>query len=94
MKPSTGKMPAVRYSIKIKKSALKEIQKLQSPDRRRIVEAIDTLEGQPYAGKLLKGDLSGLRRLRVGHYRIIYEVYENEVIVLILRVSHRKSVYR
>ena len=82
------------YSLKIKQSALKEIQLLDKPDRKRLVEAIDNLTGNPHVGKLLKGEFSGLRRIRVGSFRVIYEINEGEVLILILRVAHRKKVYR
>ena len=94
MKRLTGMRPSVRYSIQIKKSALKELRKLPQSDRPRLIAAIDQLAEQPHTGKLLKGDLSGLRRLRIGNYRIIYEVDEGKVLILILRVAHRKSSYR
>jgi mRNA interferase RelE/StbE len=84
----------VRYSLKIKQSALKELQKIDKPDRLRLIEAIDKLPENPHVGKLLKGEFSGLRRLRVGSFRIIYEITEVEVLILILRVAHRKDVYR
>jgi len=84
----------VPYSLKIKQSALKEIQALPKSDRLRIVEAIDRLTDTPHVGKLLKGDLSGLRRIRIGVYRIIYEINNNQLLILVLRVAHRKSVYR
>lgn len=82
------------YSLKIKKSALKELQRLDKPARERLVAAIDQLAENPHVGKLLKGDFSGLRRLRVGAFRIIYEINEGEVLVLILRVAQRKNAYR
>jgi len=84
----------VPYSLKIKRSALKELQKLHKPDRLRLLEAIDRLAENPHVGKLLKGELSGLRRLRVGSYRVVYEINEGEVLVLVLRVAQRKDVYR
>ncbi len=82
------------YSLKIKQSAFKEIQRLDKPDRKRLVEAIDNLTDNPHVGKLLKGEFSGLRRIRVGSFRVIYEINEGEVLILILRVAHRKTVYR
>ena len=82
------------YSLKIKRSALKEIQALPKPERLRIVEAIDRLTENPHVGKLLKGDLSGLRRIRAGAYRVVYEINEEQVVVIVLRVAHRKNVYR
>ena len=84
----------MRYSIQIKKSALKELQKLPKNDRPRLIAAIDQLAEQPHTGKVLKGDFSGLRRLRVGNYRVIYEIDEGKILVLVLRVAHRKRSYR
>lgn len=82
------------YSIRIKSSAVRDLKNVNSTDRHRIVTAIDALSGQPHKGSLLKGDLRGLRRIRVGNYRVIYEVLDNELIVLVVRVSHRREVYR
>ncbi|MDT8442733.1 MAG: type II toxin-antitoxin system RelE/ParE family toxin [Desulfuromonadales bacterium] len=82
------------YSIKIKQSALKDIQKLDKLNRKRLIEAIDNLADNPHVGKLLKGDFSGLRRIRVGSYRVIYEINEGEILVLVLRIAHRKKAYR
>lgn len=82
------------YLLQIKQSALKEIQRLPKTDRQRIIVAIDQLAENPHVGKLLKGDYSGLRRIRVGDYRAIYEINEDVVLILVLRVAHCKQVYR
>lgn len=84
----------MNYSIKIKRSAAKELHRVSSSDRRRLVEAIDRLAGEPLAGSALKGEFSGLRRLRVGNYRIIYEALHEQLTILVVRVGHRGSVYR
>ncbi len=82
------------YSLKIKQSAFKELQKLDKNERIRIIAAIDQLAENPHIGKLLKGELKGLRRIRSGNYRVIYEINEGEVLVLVLHIAHRKQVYR
>lgn len=82
------------YSLKIKQSAFKELQKLDKKERIRVVTAIDQLKENPHIGKLLKGELSGLRRIRSGNYRVIYEINEGEVLILVLRIAHRQQVYR
>jgi mRNA interferase RelE/StbE len=84
----------VPYSLRIKQSAFKELQRLDKKERMRVVAAIDQLAENPHIGKLLKGELSGLRRIRSGNYRVIYEINEGEVIILVLRIAHRKQVYR
>ncbi len=63
-------------------------------DRTRIVAAIDRLAEPPHLGAALKGDPRGLRRLRVGDYRVVYEVRDEELVVLVVRVAHRRDAYR
>lgn len=46
------------------------------------------------AGSPLKGGLKGIRRLRVGDYRVLYEVQETALVVLVVRVAHRRDAYR
>ena len=84
----------VNYSVRIKGSAAKELARIAQPDRARLVHAVDRLREQPMAGTLLKGSLRGLRRLRVGDYRIVYELLESELVVLVVRVAHRSDAYR
>ena len=75
------------YSIRIKQSAAKELRRLPSDVRVRLAEAIDRLADEPLAGATLKGEFSGLRRLRVGQYRIIYEAVNREVTILVVRIG-------
>ena len=82
------------YSLKIKSSAAKSLVRVPMPDRRRLVEAIDRLRSEPAAGAALKGEFTGLRRLRVGTYRSVYEVRQGELVILVVRVGHRGDVYR
>ena len=82
------------YSIRIKESAAKDLRRVAKPHRTRIVAAIDRLAETPHLGAALKGDLRGLRRLRVGDYRIVYEVRDDELVVLVVRVAHRRDAYR
>jgi len=84
----------VNFSLKIKSSALKELKRINKPERTRIIHAIDQLPASPWLGKVLKGELSGLRRIRVGDYRVIYEIHEQQVLILVVRIAHRKGVYR
>jgi len=84
----------VSYSLQIKASAAKALRGIHKTDRVRLIEAIDRLRENPHVGKVLKGALSGLRRIRVGRYRVIYEVTEAQLTVLVLRVGHRREVYR
>ena len=82
------------FSIRIKESAAKELGRVAKSDRRRIVAAIDRLGETPDLGASLKGDFRGLRRLRVGDHRVLYEVREDACVVLVVRVAHRRDAYR
>lgn len=82
------------FSIKIKASAAKSLSRIPTAERSRLIQAIDRLQREPLAGGTLKGEFSGLRRLRVGDYRIVYEVLHEQVTVLVVRIGHRREVYR
>jgi len=84
----------VTYSLQIRRSAARDLERISKPDRVRLIEAIDRLRETPWAGGTLKGEFGGLRRLRVGHYRIIYEVLEDQLVILVVRVAHRREAYR
>ena len=81
------------YSVRIKRSAAKELARIPRSERLRLVEAINGLSKRPLMGSVLKGNLRGLRRVRVGDYRIVYEVQESALVVLVVRVAHRRAVY-
>ena len=82
------------YSVSIKRSAAKSLESIPRPDRLRIIEAIDLLRKNPGAGSVLKGEFSGLRRLRVGMYRVVYEIQDAQLTILIVCIGHRREVYR
>ena len=84
------------YRVLIKPSAAKEIEAVdQKKDRQRIVARILALadEPRPMGCEKLAG-ASGRYRIRVGQYRVIYSIAEDELLVLVVRVSDRKDVYR
>lgn len=84
----------MNFSLSIKQSAAKSLETVPKPDRLRIIDVIDALRTNPAAGSLLKGELSGLRRVRVGSYRVVYEVVEDRLTILVVRIGHRRDVYR
>jgi mRNA interferase RelE/StbE len=82
------------YELRIKPSALKELQALQIGDRRRIVERIEALAEDvrpPGASKLAGGDRY---RVRQGVFRILYEIDDAASIVTVVKIGHRRDVYR
>lgn len=82
------------YSVRIKRSAAKDLERLPVRDRIQLAAAIDQLAARPTQGAVLKGTLRGLRRIRVGRYRVIYEVQDEVLVVLVVRVAARGSAYR
>ena len=84
------------YRVLIKPSAAKEIEAVgQKEDRQRIVMRIQSLarDPRPFGSEKLSGR-EDLYRLRVGQYRVVYSVGDAELVVVIVRVGHRKDVYR
>lgn len=82
------------YSITIEKSALKNLQKIPKSDQTNIVTAIRNLafHQRPTGSKKLTGR-SGWR-LRVGRYRVIYEIKDTNCSILVVDIDHRKDIYR
>ena len=83
------------YRVEIKASAVKEIVALPKRDQRRVVSAIAALSDDPRPDGVRK--LTGSEdayRVRVGDYRIIYQVLDKVLIVHVIRVGHRRDVYR
>lgn len=83
------------FEIHWRKSAQRELRKLDATVVPRIIHAVDELESDPRpAGcRKLRGS-EYTYRIRVGNYRVLYEILETRVIVEIVRVRHRKDVYR
>lgn len=83
------------YSVKIAPAAERQLHKLDPPIRRRLQAAIDLLAANPRPPKAIQlvGG-AGEWRVRTGDYRIIYEIHDNQLIILVLRVGHRREIYR
>ena len=84
----------VNCSIRIKGSAARELARIPQQPRRLLIDAIESLRQQPMRGRPLRGNWRGLRRLRVGSYRIIYELRQDGLAALVVRIAHRSSAYR
>ena len=84
------------YRVLIKPSAAKEIEAGdQKKDRQRIVARVLALAEEPRpAGCEKLARESDRYRIRVGRYRVVYSIVDDELVVLVVRVAHRKDVYR
>ncbi|MCO5324224.1 MAG: type II toxin-antitoxin system RelE/ParE family toxin [Nocardioidaceae bacterium] len=83
------------YEIRYVPSAAKAIRKLDKATARRLINAIGELarDPRPPGCIQLKGG-NGELRIRVGNYRVVYDVQDDELLVLVVQVSHRREVYR
>lgn len=84
-----------RYEVQLVVSARRELLKLPARIRVRLADAIRALaaDPRPPGCKKLAGSAEYFR-IRVGDYRILYEVRDREVVVLVIKVGHRRDVYR
>ena len=81
------------YRIEIAPAAERQIRKLEATVRRRILDKIGTLGSNPRPAGVEKLTDTGVYRVRVGDYRIIYDIEDKVTTVLILKVGDRKEVY-
>ena len=86
------------WKVEVAQSAAKQIAKLDRAAQQRIYRfLVDKIESSPdprQQGKALQGDKRGLWRYRVGDYRLICDLQDKRLIVLVLIVGHREDVYR
>ena len=85
------------YRIEFVKSARKEFSQVPKEIRERVLEALDILSKNPFSEflkiKKLKG-ADSLYRIRLGDYRLVYEVQNSVLIIIVIKIGHRKDIYR
>ncbi|MBW2650912.1 MAG: type II toxin-antitoxin system RelE/ParE family toxin [Deltaproteobacteria bacterium] len=84
----------MRYSIEFRPAVLKSMKRLPKRDLRRIKKKVDDLaENLPDpATTKMKGN-NTFHKIRVGDYRIVYEIHQDRLVILVVKVGHRKDVY-
>jgi mRNA interferase RelE/StbE len=85
----------VAYTIQFKPLALRQLEKLPRDVQKRLAAKIETLKGDPFPDGCKKmAAIADTWRVRVGDYRVVYQVHRGILLVLVLTVGHRKDVYR
>lgn len=85
------------YTIEFVKSAEKEFERLPLKIRTKITEALGLLSQHPFSELLNVKKLKGAEdvyRFRIGEYRVLYEVRKRRLVILVIKVGHRREVYR
>ena len=84
----------MKYRIIVKRSVLKALKKVPREAQIKIAGAIQSLANNPRPAQSLKLVDSIYCRIRCGNYRVIYEVQDDKLIIIILKVGHRKDIYK
>ena len=83
-----------KYKVIIPDKVRKQVSKLPREYQRAVYLTLKSLEENPYQGKKLEDQLEDEYSLRVGVYRILYQIFKKQLVVLVVSVAHRKDVYR
>jgi len=82
------------YKIELRRRAQRALDRLPKTDFQAVIQAIKDLAQTPRPGGIEKVKSAGLWRIRQGDYRIIYAIDDNEHLVTVVRVGHRREIYR
>jgi len=81
------------YTVKLIPQAEKKLDSFQADLRDRIIDALERLKNNPRPSGCKKLKSLDAYRIRVGDYRVVYEIRDDVLVVLVIRVAHRKDVY-
>jgi len=84
----------MKWKVKIHRKAYQELERIHPKYKNQILKKIHALAENPYVGEKLHGEWQGFRKIRVGDYRIVYTVEEEVKILFIVKIGHRKDVYK
>ncbi len=82
------------YEIKIKKSAQKSLAKIRRDYQENIINTIRGLSNNPRPEGCKKLSGRDAWRIRIGQYRTIYEIYDSELLIMVVKIGHRREVYK
>ena len=83
-----------RFELRFKASVVRDLRGIPQADVRRILDRIETLRDEPRPAGSVKLSAQERYRLRQGNYRILYTIADAEVVVEIVKIGHRREVYR
>ena len=83
-----------KYKVTFKKSVAKDLRSIPNRDVRRILEKINAISEDPRAEGCIKLSANELYRTRQGIYRIVYQIRDETLIINVVKVGHRSSVYK
>ncbi|MEW6868076.1 type II toxin-antitoxin system RelE family toxin [Trueperella pyogenes] len=85
----------MRYHVEFTSAAARQVKKLSRPTRERVLSAVEALAANPHpqGSRKLVGEQRAWR-IRIGEYRIIYEIFDDSLTVTVVRAAHRREVYR
>jgi mRNA interferase RelE/StbE len=84
-----------QYRIEVSTTAERQLKKIQREDVVRILRSISLLAGEPHpSGSRKLSGYENIYRIRIGNYRVIYEIDGKRILVVILKIGHRRDIYR
>lgn len=84
----------MKWEIKFGKKAQKELDRIPIQCQKKILAILPVIADNPFVGKKLEGELVGLYSYRIWPYRIIYKIYKNILVIVIIHISHRQEAYK
>jgi mRNA interferase RelE/StbE len=83
------------YETVLKPSAKKVLDTLPKPDKIRVIDALEKLaDNPPHHGVVKLEAETDLYRVRVGKYRVVFTIEDDRLVVLVLKIGHRREIYR
>ena len=83
-----------KYKIQVKKSAEKELGKIPKKDLIKILNKIESLSDDPHPVGSIKLTNEEKYRIRIGNYRVLYKIEDDILTIFVVKVGHRKEIYR
>ena len=83
-----------RYSLEFKRSVSRDVEAIPKRDLQRIMERIEALRDDPRQPGCVKLSGQEYYRVRQGNYRIVYEILDDRLVVVVIAIGHRRDVYR